>query len=669
MIRKFLYILYIGVLFPMIAGAQINTDRVMTIGKNALYFEDYVLSIQYFNQVINAKPYLAEPYFYRGLAKLNLDDFQGAEADCTESIERNPYVPNTYQVRGIARIQQENYKGAIQDYEKALTFDPENTSLWHNLALSRMRDEDYAEAKADLDTLIRIAPRYIDAYLMRTEVSLKQKDTIQAMSDADRAIEMDRYNADTWASRGMIFLQRSKYADAESDLTEAIRLSVRNAGLYINRALARYYQNNLRGAMSDYDLALDIDKNNFIGHYNRGLLRAQVGDDNRAIEDFDFVLQIEPDNLMAVFNRGLLRDKTGDYAGAISDYTSVLEEYPNFLAGYQYRSEARKKVGDLKGASQDEMVVLQAQLDMQNGKASRQTASADKTRKKSDKNMNNYRKIIVADGEEERSKYKTDYRGRVQDRNITILPQPMFVLSYYERQEEVKRQVNYSKYVDDLNNRRVLPHQLLVTNNETSLTEEQVKQHFASVDTETEKIVNDPENALHYFARALDFYLVQDFDNALEDLDRSIAKDPAFFPAYFMRAAIHYKQIEYRKRDTGYEIEQVEDKKLQVRALDYAIVRDDLDKVIQLAPDFVYAYYNRGNIYAVMKDYRAALVDYNKAIELDPRFSDAYYNRGLTNVFLGNNKEGVQDLSKAGELGIFSAYSVLKRFTTAKEED
>ena len=37
---------------------KINTDRVMTIARNALYFEDYVLSIQYFNQVINAKPYL-----------------------------------------------------------------------------------------------------------------------------------------------------------------------------------------------------------------------------------------------------------------------------------------------------------------------------------------------------------------------------------------------------------------------------------------------------------------------------------------------------------------------------------------------------------------------------------------------------------------------------------
>ena len=81
MIKRILYILYIGMFFPVVALSQINTDRVMTIGKNALYFEDYVLSIQYFNQVIGAKPYLAEPYFYRGLAKMNLDDYQGAEAD------------------------------------------------------------------------------------------------------------------------------------------------------------------------------------------------------------------------------------------------------------------------------------------------------------------------------------------------------------------------------------------------------------------------------------------------------------------------------------------------------------------------------------------------------------------------------------------------------------
>lgn len=311
--------------------------------------------------------------------------------------------------------------------------------------------------------------------------------------------------------------------------------------------------------------------------------------------------------------------------------------------------------------------MLKAQIEAQNG-TKKQTASNDKTRKKSDKNVENYRKIVVADNDSEDDRYKTDYRGRVQDKNMTILPQPMFALNYYERPEEVKRQVNYYKGIDDLNARRVLPHRLLITNNEASLSEEQVKQHFASIDERTAAIVKEPGNVLYYYARALDFYLVQDFDNALKDLDEAIRCDSTFFPAYFSRALIYYKQLEYRKRDRKFEVETVEEQNLQVRSYDYNKVREDLDRVIELAPDFVYAYYNRGNILAVMKDYRAALVDYNKAIELDSRFADAYYNRGLTNIFLGNNRQGIQDLSKAGELGIFSAYNIIKRFTTIEEK-
>ena len=61
---------------------------------------------------------------------MNLDDYQGAEADCSQALERNPFVVNAYQIRGISRIRQQNYQGAIQDYRKALKMDPENISLW-----------------------------------------------------------------------------------------------------------------------------------------------------------------------------------------------------------------------------------------------------------------------------------------------------------------------------------------------------------------------------------------------------------------------------------------------------------------------------------------------------------------------------------------------------------
>ena len=65
--RLFTYILA-GLIGTFASSAQINTDQVIRIGQNALYFEDYMLSIQYFNQAIQAKPYLAQPYFLRAIA-------------------------------------------------------------------------------------------------------------------------------------------------------------------------------------------------------------------------------------------------------------------------------------------------------------------------------------------------------------------------------------------------------------------------------------------------------------------------------------------------------------------------------------------------------------------------------------------------------------------------
>ena len=102
-------LLFIFQLCSLAMFAQINTDRVLTIGRNALYFEDYVLSIQYFNQVIKSKPWLAEPYFYRAVAKINLDDYKGAEEDCTLCLERNPFLVQAYYARGIARQSQEKF--------------------------------------------------------------------------------------------------------------------------------------------------------------------------------------------------------------------------------------------------------------------------------------------------------------------------------------------------------------------------------------------------------------------------------------------------------------------------------------------------------------------------------------------------------------------------------
>ena len=58
------------------------------------------------------------------------------------------------------------------------------------------------------------------------------------------------------------------------------------------------------------------------------------------------------------------------------------------------------------------------------------------------------------------------------------------------------------------------------------------------------------------------------------------------------------------------------------------------------------------------------VADYNEAIRRDPEFAEAYFNRGLAWLAQGDANRGIADLSKAGELGIYNAYSIIKRMAS-----
>ena len=700
-----LFILYL--LSPSLF-AQINTDRVLAIGRNALYFEDYVLSIQYFNQVIRAKSWLAEPYFYRAVAKINLDDFKGAEEDCSLCLQRNPFLTQAYYARGIALQSQERYDEAIADYQKGLEFKPEDRQMLVNMAVAYTQKEDFEGAEKIFDELIAAHPKYSMSYLTRGAMYLEKKDTIKALEDYNRVIEMDPYYPSAYGFRAIVHYQLGNYQEALDDLNEALRLDTRESGYYINRGLVRFQMNDLRGAMADYDQVISIESDNLIAHFNRGLLRYQIGDNNRAIEDFDVVIEQEPDNYIAYYNRALLRFETGDYLGAINDYDVVLDEYPTFMPGFINRSEAKRKLGDEEGADRDYWAAIKMEEQAKNGTLPKSKSSTDgeedvedtddagkNTREQSDKNINKFNRLVVYDKEEERkSKYSSEVRGRVQDRNVRVDLEPQFILTYYEKPDPVKKLIYYNRMVEDFNSLMYLKRKLRLTNEEAALTEDQVTEHFASIDDYSGDIARNPNDARAYFGRALDFMLVQDFSEALKDFTTAVEIDPTFVMAYFNRAVVRYKQLIYNEsqqadresydwsntnlriggsrsavnnsKNSTTSSSDVKTAQLREnkRAYEHEQIIRDYDMVIRLNPGFVYAYFNRANLRCAQHDFRAAIVDYDEAIKREPEFAEAYYNRGLSYLSLGDINQGIADLSKAGELGIYNAYSIIKRMTS-----
>ncbi len=659
-IGKVLFFLWF---IPLSVVAQINTDRVMLMGRNALYYEDYVLSIRRFNMVISAKPYLPEPYFFRGLAKFYLEDYIGAEADCSEAIELNPFLPDNYRLRGLCRINLDRYEDAVSDYNHLLEIEPKEESCLHNMTLCYLQLKDYDKAIECVNRMLRYWPRKSSLYTLKAQAYFMQKDTTAAMESVDRALEINPYEGQAWNMKAAVYADRGEYRDAEEALDKTIQQTPREPGHYINRALTRYHQRNLRGAMDDYDIALELDSVNYIGHFNRGLLRAQVGDDNRAIEDFNFVLRLEPDNMIALFNRALLLENTGDYQAAIKDINTVIEAYPNFWTGYQFRAGVLRKLGDTKAAERDEFKVLKAQMDMRYG-TNNSVASAGQTRKVSDRTIEDYNKLVEADTEDRDTPvYESDYRGKVQNRRTELTLEPLCVLTYYVGYDTFRRKM-YSDALDLFNRRSALAMPLLLTCSEEPLNDGQIQKHFSSINNYSDKISRHPDNAMLYFARSMDEFMVQDFEKALADINRSIEIDDVNLPAYCLRVQIRVKNQVVRMAEAiARSSSELSKWDVDNSRTEYQKALDDCDFILAHDPTFVGCHYNKGYIYSQMKLWAEAIVSYTKAIEQHTDFAEAYYNRGIAYIMSGNPEMAIPDLSRAGELGLYKAYNLIKRYS------
>lgn len=624
----------------MASLAQINTSRVMLMGRNALYYEDYVLAIQRFNSVISAKPYLAEPYFYRGLAKFYLEDYAGAESDCTQALERRPFSAQYYTLRGLCRVNMEMYAPAVEDYRASLKQNPMERNNWHNMVLCLMELDKFDQADSALDSMMTLWPRESSQCTMKAQVSLAMKDTLKAEEWVDSALVLDNYDGGAWSMKAAMLVRREKYKDAEMALDRAIMQKPRIPILYVNRALTRFQQNNIRGAMSDYDQAIEIDGTNYIAHYNRGLLRAQVGDDNRAIDDFNFVLSLEPDNMIVLYNRAILLDRTGDYRGAIRDISTVIDEYPQFWVGYRQRASILRKIGDVYGAERDEFRVLKAEMEVRTG-----TYKVLKTtRKKSERNIEDYNKLVVDDTQDELDNYTSEFRGRVQNRQTELKCLPMYVLGFYRKSHPTRRYIPYSRSVEDFSKKNKLDQPLLVCSHEVSLDSANIILH-------QERIVQDIVLG-QTCQLVMDHYIVRDYESAMSVLDSLIVSVPNIDPLYhFLRAQVRTSQIEAQP---------INEKELRLR---YFEILQDWKFCANAIDDFPYASYNMGNTYVKLKDYASAINAYTDAIERDNGMPEAYFNRGVAYILSDNIDKGLADLSRAGEMGLYQAYNLIKKYS------
>lgn len=679
--RKLTAILLIlcGMLFDL--NAQMNTDRLMSIGKNALYFEDYVLSIQYFNQVIKIKPYLIEPYFYRAVAKIQLEDYYGAEQDLNNVLVKNPFVPMAFYARGFCEKNQGRFNEAYKDFESALYFSPNNPLYIVNQIEVLEQMEKYDSALVCIDMMLRISPNSIPLKFEKGKVLLLNTDTVAAYQLFTEISKTDSLNPDIWSAKGLVNLLRNEQDSALLDYNKSVDLGSKNASTYVNRGIINYEQKKYRQALADFDSAIKIDSLDDNVLFNRALLRTEVGDYNNALDDLNRIIKINPNSSEAVFQRGLLYGLLGYYKEAIVDFTMIIERHPTFVPALYNRSDIYLKIGDEKNAFKDRYNASKIEKDYRQGK---KTVNTDVKVDESVDTENAIKAVASLFVSETATDQNKGLRGLVQNNNFSIEKFDNFVLSYYQYKEIDNLDVNSYNPVllQMMNNSRLVPAKLYLVCKEVKLTESMIDFHFNSIDALSSEIEKDPTNAVYYLLRALDYSLVQDFENAISDYTKAIKYDPSLTFAYFNRANIRFKKLEKENNEMWkHEIENSFSNSLSKGkdnkgALDliridsysseFELILRDYEMSISLSPDFAFSWYNKANVYVYQKDYVSALSAYSKAIEIDEDFGEAYYNRGLIYLITGKTDKAVLDLSKAGELGIYQSYSILKKINNIK---
>lgn len=75
--------------------------------------------------------------------------------------------------------------------------------------------------------------------------------------------------------------------------------------------------------------------------------------------------------------------------------------------------------------------------------------------------------------------------------------------------------------------------------------------------------------------------------------------------------------------------------------------RELYTKALEIKPDFLDAYINRGLVNNELQDYEKSILDYDKAIELDSKCALAYNNRGYTKYKQGDYEGALKDYNKA----------------------
>ena len=244
------------------------------------------------NQAINTlDPPVALAYFYRGMAKKQLNDYQGAYSDLTNALMIDPQA-DFYMNRGIILMHFKDQNGAITDFSEALNIDPSLRLAYYNRAMAKINLHDYQGAQADLKMWLEYNPEDVEAKLQLGLTYFNLSEYDEAIGLFNEVIASNNNNAKAYYYRGLCHKEKGTPELAIADYNTAMIHGMHTYELFFSKGNLEYELKRYTEAVSDLTQAIGLNPENPNAYILRGLVYQILGEDDNACHDFKKACQI-----------------------------------------------------------------------------------------------------------------------------------------------------------------------------------------------------------------------------------------------------------------------------------------------------------------------------------------------------------------------------------------
>jgi len=145
----------------------------------------------------------------------------------------------------------------------------------------------------------------------------------------------------------------------------------------------------------------------------------------------------------------------------------------------------------------------------------------------------------------------------------------------------------------------------LLENNDSNIRDQLKKAEKLKKEEEAKKYI-DPAKAEEHKVKGNEFFEKGDYPNAVKEYTEGLRRDPNNKGLFSNRSAAYIKLMEF------------------------SFALKDVEKCLELDPQFVKAYYRKGNCHHAMKEYHKALKAYDEGLKIDPNNKDCLEGKQKT---------------------------------------